>query len=53
VGQNVKADSHVFARLGIAVQGWRHDTMLESYVFEAHKAHSLESLAFAISGARR
>jgi len=46
VGQNVKADSHVFARLGIAVQGWRHDTMLESYVFEAHKAHSLESLAF-------
>ena len=46
VGQNVKADSHVFARLGIAVQGWRHDTMLESYVFEAHKAHGLESLAF-------
>jgi DNA polymerase-1 len=46
VSQNVKAASHVFARLGIAVQGWRHDTMLESYVFEAHKAHSLESLAF-------
>jgi len=46
VGQNVKADSHVFARLGIEVRGWRHDTMLESYVFEAHKAHSLESLAF-------
>ncbi len=46
VGQNVKADSHVFARLGIEVRGCRHDTMLESYVFEAHKAHSLESLAF-------
>jgi DNA polymerase I len=46
VGQNVKADSHVFARLGVDVQGYRHDTMLESYVFEAHKAHSLESLAF-------
>ena len=46
VGQNVKSASHVFARLGIAVQGWCHDTMLESYVFEAHKAHSLESLAF-------
>ena len=46
VGQNVKADSHVFARLGVDVQGYRHYTMLESYVFEAHKAHSLESLAF-------
>ncbi|MCE9658497.1 MAG: DNA polymerase I [Burkholderiales bacterium] len=46
VGQNVKADSHVFARLGVEVRGWRHDTMLQSYVLEAHKAHSLESLAF-------
>ena len=46
VGQNAKADSHVFARLGIAVQGLHDDTMLESYVFEAHKAHTLESLAF-------
>jgi DNA polymerase-1 len=46
VGHNVKADSHVFARLGIAVRGFAHDTMLESYVFEAHKAHTLESLAF-------
>ena len=32
--------------LGIAVRAGVHDTMLESYVFEAHKAHSLESLAF-------
>ncbi|MEP7300358.1 MAG: DNA polymerase I [Caldimonas sp.] len=46
VGHNVKADSHVFARLGIEVRGYRHDTMLESYVHEAHKTHSLESLAF-------
>src|SRR6185295_1125503 len=37
VAQNAKADSHVFARLGIVVQGLRDDTMLESYVFEAHK----------------
>ena len=46
VGHNVKYDSHVFASLGIAVRGYRHDTMLESYVWEAHKAHTLESLAF-------
>ena len=46
VAHNVKYDSHVFARLGVAVRGYRHDTMLESYVWEAHKAHTLESLAF-------
>ncbi len=46
VGQNVKFDTHVFAGAGIAVRGYRHDTLLESYVFEAHKPHSLESLAF-------
>jgi DNA polymerase-1 len=45
VGQNIKYDLHVFANAGIAVQGYRHDTMLQSYVLEAHKAHSLESLA--------
>jgi DNA polymerase-1 len=46
VGQNIKFDSHVFAGAGIVVRGYRHDTMLESYVIEAHKPHSLESLAF-------
>jgi len=46
VAHNVKYDSHVFARLGVDVRGYRHDTMLESYVWEAHKAHTLESLAF-------
>jgi DNA polymerase-1 len=45
VGQNIKYDLHVFANHGIAVQGYRHDTMLQSYVLEAHKPHSLESLA--------
>jgi DNA polymerase-1 len=45
VGQNIKYDLHVFANHGITVQGYRHDTMLQSYVIEAHKAHSLESLA--------
>ncbi|MDQ6679505.1 MAG: DNA polymerase I [Pseudomonadota bacterium] len=46
VGQNIKYDQHVFAGVGIAVRGYAHDTMLQSYVFEAHKPHSLESLAF-------
>jgi DNA polymerase I len=45
LGQNIKYDTHVFANAGIAVRGYAHDTMLQSYVLEAHKAHSLESLA--------
>ena len=45
LGQNIKYDTHVFANAGIAVQGYAHDTMLQSYVLEAHKPHSLESLA--------
>jgi DNA polymerase I len=45
VGQNTKYDTHVLANAGITVRGWRHDTLLESYVLEAHRPHSLESLA--------
>jgi DNA polymerase-1 len=45
LGQNVKYDSHVFMNAGIAVRGYVHDTVLESYVLEAHKPHGLESLA--------
>jgi DNA polymerase I len=45
VGQNIKYDTHVLANHGITVRGWLHDTMLESYVFEAHLGHSLEKLA--------
>ncbi|MDO9071951.1 MAG: DNA polymerase I [Rubrivivax sp.] len=45
LGQNIKYDLHVFANHGITVQGYVHDTMLQSYVLEAHKSHSLESLA--------
>jgi DNA polymerase-1 len=45
VGQNIKYDLHVFANHGITVQGYRHDTLLQSYVLEAHRPHSLESLA--------
>ncbi|RZI81610.1 MAG: DNA polymerase I [Rubrivivax sp.] len=45
VGQNIKYDSHVLANHGIAVQGYTHDTMLQSYVLEAHRPHGLESLS--------
>ncbi len=45
VGQNIKYDTHVLANHGIQVQGWQHDTLLQSYVFEAHLGHSLEKLA--------
>ncbi|MEN9543512.1 MAG: hypothetical protein RLZZ598_345, partial [Pseudomonadota bacterium] len=45
LGQNLKYDSHVFANHGIALRGIAHDTLLQSYVLEAHKPHSLESLA--------
>jgi DNA polymerase-1 len=43
---------HVFANIGIAVQGWQHDTLLQSYVLEAHRPHGLSSLAERHLGAR-
>jgi DNA polymerase-1 len=45
LGQHIKYDRHVFANHGIEVQGYAHDTMLQSYVLEVHKPHGLESLA--------
>jgi DNA polymerase-1 len=45
VGQHLKYDSHIFANHGIALQGIVHDTLLESYVFESHKSHDMDSLA--------
>ena len=44
-GQHVKYDRHVWANHGIAVRGYVHDTLLQSYVLEVHKPHNLESLA--------
>ncbi len=44
VGQHIKYDLQVFANHGIAVRGYQHDTMLQSYVLEAHRPHNLESL---------
>ncbi|HWU98837.1 MAG TPA: DNA polymerase I [Oxalicibacterium sp.] len=45
VGQHLKYDSHIFANYGIALRGIKHDTMLESYVFESHRNHDMDSLA--------
>jgi len=45
VGQNLKYDSHVFANHDIALRGIAHDTLLESYILEAHRSHDMDSLA--------
>ncbi len=45
VGQNIKYDLHVFENHGIRVQGYQHDTMLQSYVLDAHLSHGLDRLA--------
>jgi DNA polymerase-1 len=45
LGQHVKYDRHVMANHGIEVRGYQHDTLLQSYVLEAHKPHGLASLA--------
>jgi len=45
LGQHIKYDTHVFANVGIAMRGYVHDTMLQSYVLEAHKPHALDNLA--------
>ncbi|MYM65975.1 DNA polymerase I [Pseudoduganella sp. FT55W] len=45
VGQNLKYDSHIFANHGVSLQGIHHDTLLESYVFESHRSHDMDSLA--------
>ena len=45
LGQHIKYDRHVFANHGIDVQGYAHDTMLQSYVLEVNEPHGLTSLA--------
>jgi DNA polymerase-1 len=45
LGQNMKYDSHIFANHGITLRGVEHDTLLQSYVFESHKSHDMDSLA--------
>lgn len=50
LGQHIKYDTHVLANHGITVRGYRHDTMLESYVLEAHRKHNLGDLALRYTG---
>jgi DNA polymerase-1 len=45
IGQHLKYDRHVFANAGIALGGVVDDTLLQSYVLEAHQSHELGSLA--------
>lgn len=45
LGQNLKYDSHIFANQGIRLGGIVHDTLLQSYVFESHRTHDMDSLA--------
>lgn len=45
LGQHMKYDSHIFANYDITVRGVTHDTLLQSYVFESHRTHDMDSLA--------
>ena len=46
VGQHAKYDMNILSLYGIAVQGLKHDTMLESYVWNATATrHDMDSLA--------
>ncbi|HMM47106.1 MAG TPA: DNA polymerase I [Thiobacillaceae bacterium] len=45
IGQHLKYDRHVFANHGVALGGVLDDTLLQSYVLEAHQPHELGSLA--------
>ena len=44
-GQNLKFDAHILANHGVDLRGIAHDTLLESYVYEVHERHDLDSLA--------
>jgi DNA polymerase-1 len=50
IGQHLKYDRHIFANYGIALGGIERsgvvdDTLLQSYVLEAHQPHELGNLA--------
>ena len=46
LGQNVKYDQHVLANHGMRLDGVAHDTLLQSYVLEAHRPHDMDNLAW-------
>jgi DNA polymerase-1 len=44
IGQHLKYDRHIFANCGITLGGVLDDTLLQSYVLEAHQSHELGNL---------
>ncbi len=52
IGQNAKYDQHVLANHGVALAGFVHDTLLESYVLESHQRHDMDSMAERLLGAK-
>jgi len=52
LGQNLKYDQHVLANHGLAFAGGAHDTLLESYVLEAHRPHDMDNLAWRHLGVK-
>jgi DNA polymerase-1 len=44
IGQNLKYDRHIFANADVALGGAIDDTLLQSYVLEAHQSHELGNL---------
>jgi DNA polymerase-1 len=45
LGQHIKYDMHVFENHGIRLEGIADDSLLASYVLEAHRSHDMDSLA--------
>ncbi len=45
VGQHLKYDTHVLENYGVRLRGIEHDTLLQSYVLEAHRPHDMDSMA--------
>jgi DNA polymerase-1 len=52
LGHHLKYDAHVLARHGIALQGMRYDSMLESYVWNSVLRHDMDSAAERYLGIR-
>ena len=50
IGQHGKYDLHVLRRHGIAVRGYRDDTMLQSFVLDSSQRHDMDSLAKRLLG---
>jgi DNA polymerase-1 len=45
LAQHAKYDQHLLANYDIEIRSLLHDTMLQSYVLEAHKPHNMDAMA--------